>query len=44
VYYVCSKYLLFIFENKKGKGVINGMAVNELGMGFARIHDFRKIS
>ena len=40
---VCSTDLLFVFKNKKDKGVINGMAINELGMGFAWIHDFRKI-
>ena len=43
MYNVFSTDLLFIFKNQKNKGVINGMAINELGMGFARIHDFRKI-
>ena len=44
MYNVFSTDLLPVFKNQKDKGVINGMATNELGMGFTLIHGFRETS
>jgi hypothetical protein len=36
------KYCLLVIQNKKDKGVVNGMVISKLGMGLTWIHDFRK--
>ena len=33
---VCDEYCVFVLQNKKDKGVINGMAVSKLGMDIAK--------